>query len=185
MKLKTKLVLLVFFILAFSMGACAAFSIARLKEYSLSVQVESEREKLRIAGRAFRQVGTREDFENMGEIARDAYLKYQFGRCYQSGYALIKDGVCIANQTDYEIINLSGLKGEYMVQELGKKHILLLRRALEYPDGFEVLAARDISDSWDLLERQAGLYLTVFGGVSLAAAVIFALCLGRALKSPI
>ena len=52
MKLKTKLVLLVFFILAVSMGACAAFSIARLKEYSLSVQVESEREKLRIAGRA-------------------------------------------------------------------------------------------------------------------------------------
>ena len=100
MKLKTKLVLLVFFILAVSMGACAAFSIARLKEYSLSVQVESEREKLRIAGRAFRQVGTREDFENMGEIARDAYLKYQFGRCYQSGYALIKDGECIANQTD-------------------------------------------------------------------------------------
>ena len=141
MKLKTKLVLLVFFILAVSMGACAAFSIARLKEYSLSVQVESEREKLRIAGRAFRQVGTREDFENMGEIARDAYLKYQFGRCYQSGYALIKDGVCIANQTDYEIVNLDGLKGEYMVQELGKKHILLLRRALEYPDGFEVLAA--------------------------------------------
>ena len=183
MKLKTKLVLLVFFILAVSMGACAAFSIARLKEYSLSVQVESEREKLRIAGRAFRQVGTREDFENMGEIARDAYLKYQFGRCYQSGYALIKDGVCIANQTDYEIVNLRGLKGEYMVQELGGKHILLLRRALEYPDGFEVLAARDISDSWELLERQAGLYLTVFGGVSLAAAVIFALCLGRALKS--
>ena len=91
--------------------------------------------------------------------------------------------MCIANQTDYEIVNLDGLKGEYMVQELGKKHILLLRRALEYPDGFEVLAARDISDSWELLERQAGLYLTVFGGVSLAAAVIFALCLGRALKS--
>ena len=35
MKLKTKLVLLVFFILAVSMGACAVFSIARLKEYSL------------------------------------------------------------------------------------------------------------------------------------------------------
>lgn len=183
MKLKTKLVLLVFFILAASMGACAAFSIARLREYSLSVQVESEREKLRIAGRAFRQVGTREDFEKMGDIARDAYLKYQFGRCYQSGYALIKDGVCIANRTDYEIINLGGLRGEYMVQELDGRHILLLRQALEYPDGFEVLAARDISDSWELLERQAGLYLAVFGGVSLGAAVVLALCLGRALKS--
>lgn len=183
MKLKTKLVLLVFFILAASMGTCAAFSISRLKEYSLSVQVESEREKLRIAGRAFRQVGTREDFEKMGEIARDAYLKYQFGRCYQNGYALIRDGVCIANQTDYEIVNLDGLKGEYMIQELGGQHILLLRRALEYPDGFEVLAARNISDSWQLLERQAGLYLAVFSSVSLGAAVIFALCLGRALKS--
>ena len=70
------------------------------------MQVESEREKLRIAGRAFRQVGTREDFENMGEIARDAYLKYQFGRCYQSGYALIKDGVCIANPVSYTHLNI-------------------------------------------------------------------------------
>ncbi len=183
MKLKTKLVLLVFLILAVSMGGCAAFSIARLKAYSLSVQVESEREKLRIAGRAFRQVGTREDFEQMGEIARDAYLKYQFGRCYQSGYALIRDGAAIANRTDYEIVNLDGLKGEYMVQELNGKHILLLRQALEYPDGFEVLAARDISDSWELLQRQAGLYLAVFGGVSLSAAALLALGLGQALKS--
>lgn len=34
-----------------------------------------------------------------------------------------------------------------MIQELRGKHILLLRQALEYPDGFEVLASRDISDS--------------------------------------
>lgn len=62
--------------------------------------MESEREKLRIAGHAFRQVGTWEDFEKMGENARDAYLKYQFGRCYQNGYSLIRDGVCITNLTD-------------------------------------------------------------------------------------
>ncbi len=43
---------------------------------------ENEREKLEIAGRALEQVGTREDFEAMGELARDAYLKYQFDRCY-------------------------------------------------------------------------------------------------------
>lgn len=35
MKLKTKLVLLVFFILAISMGTCTAFFISRLRKYSL------------------------------------------------------------------------------------------------------------------------------------------------------
>ena len=131
MKLKTKLILIMLIVLAGAMGVCAAFSIGRLEDYSLSVQVESEREKLRIAGRAFRQVGTREDFEQMGEIARDAYLKYQFERCYQNGYGLIKNGECILNLTDYEVVNLGGLKGEYRVQKLGRKHILLLRQALE------------------------------------------------------
>ena len=58
MKLKTKLILIMLIVLAGAMGVCAAFSIGRLEDYSLSVQVESEREKLRIAGRAFRQVGT-------------------------------------------------------------------------------------------------------------------------------
>lgn len=183
MKLRTKQILIMLIVLAGAMGVCAAFSIGRLKDYSLSVQVESEREKLRIAGRAFRQVGTREDFEQMGEIARDAYLKYQFERCYQSGYGLIKNGECILNLTDYEVVNLAGLKGEYRVQKLGRKHILLLRQALEYPEGFEVLAARDISQAWQELERQALGYLAVFGGVSLAAATVFALCLGRTLRS--
>lgn len=183
MKLKTKLVLTVLVILLLALGICGIFSVDGMKDYNLSVLVESEQEKLRIAGRAFEQVGTREDFQRMGEIARDAYLKYQFERCYQKGYALIKDGVCLVNLTDYEIVNLSGLKGEYKVQQLSGKQILLLRQPLEYPEGFEVLAVKDISSAWKMAERQIFLYLAVYLGISLAAAGVLALAISRALRS--
>lgn len=183
MKLKTKLVLMVLVILLLSLGVCGVFSVERMREYNLSVLVESEREKLRIAGRALQQVGTREDFQQMGEIARDAYLKYQFERCYQKGYGLIKNGVCLKNLTDYEIVNLKGLKDEYMVQQLSGKQILLVRQPLEYPEGFEVLAVKDITPAWKMVEQQIYLYLAVFLGVSLAAAGILALCISRTLRS--
>lgn len=183
MKLKTKLVLLVLVILLLALGGCGFYSAERMKAYNLSVLVESEREKLRIAGRAFEQVGTREDFQKMGEIARDAYLKYQFERCYQKGYALIKDGGCLLNLTAYELVNLSGLKGEYMVQQLSGKEILLLRQPLEYPEGFEVLAVKDISSAWKLAEQQIVLSLAVYLGISLAAAGVLALAVSRTLRS--
>ena len=183
MKLKTKLVLTVLMILMLALGVCGIFSVERMKEYNLAVLVESEQEKLRIAGRALQQVGTREDFQQMGETARDAYLKYQFERCYQKGYGLIKDGVCLKNLTDYEIVNLEGMKGEYMVQQLSGKQILLLRQPLEYPEGFEVLAVKDISSAWNMVEQQIYLYLAVYLGVSLAAAGALALCISHALRS--
>ncbi len=183
MKLKTKLVLTVLVILLLALGVCGVFSVERMKEYNLSVLVESEREKLRIAGRALQQVGTREDFQQMGEIARDAYLKYQFERCYQKGYGLIKDGLCLKNLTDYEIVNLEGMKGEYMVQQLSGKQLLLLRQPLEYPEGFEVLAIKDISYAWKMVEQQIYLYLAVYLGVSLAAAGVLALSISHALRS--
>ena len=78
MKLKTKLTAAVLGVFASVFALCGTFSAISLKNYSLDTAASEEREKLAIAGRAFRQVGTREDFEEMGEIARDAYLKYQF-----------------------------------------------------------------------------------------------------------
>ena len=77
----------------------------QMQRMALRSMAESEGEKLAAIGNAFRQVGTREDFEQMGELARDAYLRYQFERCYPEGYGLIKDGACIANRTAYEILN--------------------------------------------------------------------------------
>lgn len=222
MKLKRKLLLLILGILLISFCICGFFSVSGFKSYSMAVLVESEKEKLDITAHAFRQVGTREDYEQMGEIARDAYLKYQFKRCYENGYALIKDGTCIVNLTDYEVVDPGALTEEYMVQELqvsnpaaGKKNqreeqsadqnaeqnvhqetgretdektnqeawreqssgrktlqLLIVKRPLEYPEGFEVLAVKDVTPAWKLLERQVYLLVAVFGALMIFASAV-------------
>lgn len=222
MKLKRKLLLLILGILLISFCICGFFSVSRLKSYSMAVLVESEKEKLDITAHALRQVGTREDYEQMGEIARDAYLKYQFKRCYENGYALLKDGICIVNLTDYEVVDPGALTEEYMVQELqvtddasgkrkqraeqnadqnagqnvyqetgqetdektgqetwrersaGRKtlQLLILKRPLEYPEGFEILAVKDVTPAWNLLERQVYLLAAAFGALMVFAAAV-------------
>lgn len=181
MKLKTKLMLLVLAVTLAAFGFAGVFSVSRMKDYALTMLAESEGEKLDAIGRAFRQVGTREDFEAMGEIARDAYLKYQFRRCYEEDYGLLKDGTCLVNLTDYDIAAPEALTGEYMVQEVGGKHVFLLKRPLEYPEGFEVLAVRDVSQIWAMLERQAASFAGAFLGIALIAVLTAAWSAGRLL----
>ena len=61
MKLKTKLTAAVLGVFASVFALCGTFSAISLKNYSLDTAASEEREKLAIAGRAFRQVGTREE----------------------------------------------------------------------------------------------------------------------------
>ena len=182
MKLKTKLTAAILGVSAAAFALCGTVSALSFKNYSLDTAAAGEREKLAIAGRAFQQVGTREDFEDMGEIARDAYLKYQFRRCYEDGYALIKDGEPLVNLTGYEIVDLSPLTGEYAVQEVGGRRILLLLEPLPYPDGFSVLAASDVSSVWENAGRQAAWSGLMFLASSLGVSLLLTLFLTGALR---
>lgn len=182
MRLRWKIALLVFCITLAAAGAGGVLCARQMQKFTLEAMADSEAEKLAAIGSAFRQAGTREDLEQMGELARDAYLSYQFDRCYPDGYGLMKDGVCIANKTDYEILNYQALEGEYMVQELDGARVFLLRQGLDYPAGFEVLSARDITSLWEEMSRQTGLFLTLAAGIGGAAALAASFFAGRMLK---
>lgn len=183
MKLRRKLVLLLVSLLCGVFVICGLFLDNYFKNYTVSLLAESQGENLSIAGHAFRQVGTREDFEQMGEIARDAYLKYQFEKCYRDGYALIKQGQSIKNLTDYEIVDLGAMGGSSMVQEVEGREILLVRQPLEYPAGFEVLSVKDITPQWNKMEGQLRLYACIFAGTSLAAVALLMILSSRLLRS--
>ena len=131
MRLRWKIALLVFCITLAAAGAGGVLCARQMQKFTLEAMADSEAEKLAAIGSAFRQAGTREDLEQMGELARDAYLSYQFDRCYPDGYGLMKDGVCIANKTDYEILNYQALEGEYMVQELDGARVYCTRFTYE------------------------------------------------------
>ena len=79
-------------------------------------------------------------------------------------------------------MNLDALTGEYAVQEVGGRRILLLMEPLLYPDGFSVLAASDVSSVWENAGRQAALSGLVFLASSLGASLLLALFLTRALR---
>lgn len=183
MKLRVKLVVLMVSILTVSFGICGIFSLHQMRYYTEMVSAQSQEETLQSLGKALREVGTREELDAMGETAREAYLKYQFQRCFPSGYALLKREICLLNLTDYEITAPLELTKPYQIQELGGKHLLLMKQALEYPEGYEVMAVKDISGAWALADRQLLLIGGMFFLITVAAATVMACFTGRLLAA--
>lgn len=182
MRIKTKITLLVAGVLLASFLACGAFSVNRFMNASVEHLAENESEKLTVSQWALEQSGTREELEQMSEPARDAYLKYQFKRCYRSGYTLIKGDECISNLTDYEIVNPAGLTGGYCVQRVNDRWMLIMEKNLDYPDGFRVLAVRDITSAWEEAWAQVVSFLAMFACIFAAAMVISAFLIRHMLR---
>lgn len=183
MRIRTKIISLVGAVLFGACTACGVFAVNRYMNDSVRKLADIEMEKLELAERVFSQVGTREDFDRMGELARDAYLKYQFERCYQKGYGLLKGQECIKNMTDYEISSPEALKDPYAVQKLGERYLLIMKRALPYPEGFQVMSVKDITSTWREGQEQAGVYLSVFLLVFTVSMVIVAAVVSHLLKA--
>lgn len=162
MRIRTKLTALVAGVLLISFTICGFFSINQFINTSIERLAKSEAEKMAVSKWALEEVTPKEDLEQMLELARDAYLKYQFSRCYQNGYALIKNQVCVSNLTDYEIINTTSLPDEYCIQKVNTRWLLLMKSDLDYPQGFQVLAVKDITDAWTDARRQVLQYLAMF-----------------------
>lgn len=182
MRIKTKITALVAGVLLASFLICGAFSVNQFINASVERLAENEAEKLNIAKWAFEQVGTREELEGMEDLARDAYLKYQFERCYQKGYALIKDNVCIQNLTDYEIINPTGLDSRYCIQRISDRWMLIMRQDLDYPEHFWVMSVRDITSAWEDALVQVTRFLAVFACTFTAAMAVLAFFIRHMLK---
>lgn len=182
MKIRTKLTMLVAGVLLASFLVCGSFSVNQSMNGSIERLAKNEEEKLSVSKWALEQVGTKQELEQMMELAREAYLKNQFERCYRDGYALMKGSSCVKNLTDYDIINSDALKGDYCIQKVKDRWLLIMRKGLDYPEGFWVMAVRDITDAWTAARTQALEYLAVFA-CTFAAAMAVLTCLIRRMLS--
>ena len=135
MRIRTKITGLVAGVLSLAWGICGIFAVNQYMNFSVEKAAAAEMEKLELAERVFVQTGTEEELDSMGEIARDAYLKYQFERCYQKGYALLEGQACIKNLTEYDIAAPEALGDPYAVQKLGETYLLLMKKQLPYQIG--------------------------------------------------
>lgn len=183
MRIQTKIISLVAGVLFGTCTACGVFAVNQYMNVSIKKLAVNEMEKLELAERGFSQIGSREDFDKMGELARDAYLKYQFEHFYQKGYALLKGQECIKNMTDYEITAPEVLEETYEVQRLGESFLLLMKRQLPYPEDFWVLSVKDITSTWEEGKEQARSYLAVFTVVFTVSIVIVAVVIRYLLKA--
>ncbi len=183
MKIRTKIIGLVAGVLFGACACCGAFAVNQYMNDSVKKLAETEMGKLKLAERAFSQVGTREDFDNMDQVARDAYLRYQFARCYQEGYALLKGDTCIKNMTDYEITAPDALGDKYVVQRLGEAYLLIMKKELLFLDDYQVMSVQDITSTWEEGREQAGRYLGVFLFVFACSMAIAAAVIGHMLKA--
>lgn len=182
MKIGRKIIFMEMAVLAISFLFCGFFSVNQYMTVSVQRLAENELEKLEVSQWAFQQVGTREDMERMGELARDSYLRFQFKRCYRDGYALMNQKTCLSNLTGYEILDVSSLDGEYTVQQLGENYVLLVYQALEYPEEFWVMAVKDITDAWTDARQQILIFISVFLCTFGAAVTVSVYLTGRMLS---
>ncbi len=183
MRIKTKVISLVAGVLFGSCAFCGTFAVNQYMNASIRKLADVEMEKLELAERAFSQVGTKEDLDAMDEAAREAYLRYQFERCYQEGYALLKGRECIKNMTKYEITAPEALGEKYVVQPLGKAYLLILKKELPFLKDFWVLSVQDITSTWEEGKEQAKWYLVVFLFVFACSITIAAAVIGHMLKA--
>jgi Signal transduction histidine kinase len=183
MRIKTKVISLVAGVLFGSCAFCGTFAVNQYMNASIRKLADVEMEKLELAERAFSQVGTKEDLDAMDEAAREAYLRYQFERCYQEGYALLKGRECIKNMTKYEITAPEALGEKYVVQPLGKAYLLILKKELPFLKDFWVLSVQDITSTWEEGKDQAKWYLVVFLFVFACSITIAAAVIGHMLKA--
>ncbi len=183
MRIKTKVISLVAGVLFGSCAFCGTFAVNQYMNASIRKLADVEMEKLELAERAFSQVGTKEDLDAMDEAAREAYLRYQFERCYQEGYALLKGRECIKNMTKYEITAPEALGEKYVVQPLWKAYLLILKKELPFLKDFWVLSVQDITSTWEEGKEQAKWYLVVFLFVFACSITIAAAVIGHMLKA--
>lgn len=183
MRIRTKIIAVVGAALFGAYAVCGVYAVSRYRKSSVEKLAAVEMEKLELAEQVFSQIGTREEFDRMGEVARDAYLKYQFERCYRKGYALLKGNNCIQNMTDYEIQAPEALEEVYTIQKLGETYLLIMKKDLSFLQGFCVMSVKDITSTWEEGRRQAKEYLCVFLAAFTVSMAAVSVIIGHILKA--
>ncbi len=135
--------------------AVSTAAVWQMRSQSIAVAVDNYGKQMDSIAYAFSEIGTREEFENLGDIAAEAYLKYQFRRCYKDGYALLKGDSCLVNLTEYQVLSPSKLKESYMIQHLGKQSVLLMKREIGQFPGYQVLMTQDITPYYQEIQHRA------------------------------
>ncbi len=183
MRLKHKLIVIVLTVCTGSFAVCAGFFAVKTNAFTVRMATENNVRQLEAKDYVFSQMVTDTRFDAMGDIAMEAYLKYQFRRCFGEGYALLKNQDCLVNLTEFEILDPSLYRGDYMIQHLkeGQTALMMERAVSAFPD-YRVLLVQDITAYERETAGQMREYLIACCGILAAAAAVLYGILGKVLR---
>lgn len=182
MTLKQKLMVILLTVCTGSFAVCAGFFAMKMNVFTIRMATENNARQLEAKDYVFSQMVTDTRFDAMGVIAMEAYLKYQFRRCFGEGYALLKNQDCLVNLTEFEILDGSLYRGDYMVQHLdGQTALMMEREVSAFPD-YQVLLVQDITAYEQEMAGQMREYLMTCCGILAAAAAVLYGVLGKVLR---
>lgn len=182
MKVRQKLTMILLTAGILFFGLCIFFFSSGMKEFYLETAAESYEVQMASMDHAFSEVLSDQTFGRLGDQALEAYLKYQFRRCFGSGYALLRDGRCLVNLTEYELLAPEQYRGPYMIQHLGERAVLLMRQEIGGFEGFQVMLAQDITAYDQVLRQQLGRFILICSGLLLGMTLLVWLILKKVLK---
>lgn len=183
MKLRYKLMAVLLAACAGSFAVCAGFFALKMNTFTIQMATESHAGQMEARDYVFSEMVTDTRFDSMGDIAKEAYVKYQFGRCFGNGYALLKDQECLVNLTEFQILAPSLYAGEYMIQHLkeGQTALMMERQVSSLPQ-YRVLLVQDITDYEREMVGQVSAYLGMCCGILAVTAAVVYVLLGAVLR---
>ena len=171
MKLWKKISILTTGILLLALGFCGGFTIIRMGGYSIEQRVLNEGKQMEGVGYAFEQFCKSNDLLDMSDTVKASFLDFQFKKCCGRDYALIQKGVPVINLTEYQVSdtgildrlgNWDGEHPEYEIQKLNDRYILLLARPVEGMEASYILTAKDITQVFAGMKKQAVMFGVMF-----------------------
>ncbi len=154
MKLKSKLILI---LLAGSLASVllgGGMLVYGMQEFHIRTAAHNYKKQMDSLEYIFSESVLDKELGHMGELALEAYLKFQFRRCFGEGYALLKEEKPVVNLTDFEILDSASLNQDYALQHLGSQTILLLKQDLKEFPGYDVICVQDISFYYKQMREQ-------------------------------
>ena len=183
MKLWQKISLLTAAILLISMAVYGGVAVYETANYNLNQTKVAGARQVRTTAYALGQSLENMEADELSETANRAYLQFLLRRYSSRDFMLLQDWELVANTTDYELTGYQLSQFDSMepvsaFQQKNGRYLLIVGQQIPMTDvgetTYQLLMIRDISDLYENVLTQIGMFLVMLGLiVAIAINIIF------------
>ena len=172
MKLWQKISLLTAAILLISVAVYGGITVYETMNYNLRQTRDAASRQVRTTAYALGQSLTNADTQEMSDTARKAYLQFLLRKYGSRDHILLQNWEAAANTTNYELTGneltqFDSWDPVIVFQNRNGKHLMIVGQNIPISDGgsasCQLLLVRDISDIYQNVRTQIGMFLLILG----------------------